>query len=661
MSKRFDTRGMFWDDAPPEYQPKAKEAKGPREPRVQPSYRSLPDYDKTWQPPREFPNLSCAKWVSIDTENYDPFLEETGPSTKRGGFMVGVSVATEDRAWYFPMRHSVEGEKNLVVENVVAWARDTFAVRRNYVFHSAAYDLEWLGTDEIQVLGDIHDISYAEPLLDENQLHYSLEAIAQRHLGEGKVDEALYAWLARAYGGKPTRRAQGRNIYRAPPSLVGPYAEADAALPLRVLKAQRPLLEEQELWDLYRLECRLIPILLHMRKHGVRVDVNRAQRIYDEWTAAIKKQEQELTFNINAPREIAAWCDKNGIDYPRTGKGNPSFVAEWLQHHPDPRIRAISDLRKWVKARDTFIKGYILDKNVNGRIYALFNPNKSDDSGTISGRFSSSLPNLQNIPARDEVIGPAIRSCFVPEQNCLWWCFDWSQIEFRLLTHFGRGEGVQLARKMYREDPKTDFHDMVSALTGLKRKQAKNINFGLVYGMGDEKLANDMGIPLDEAMVIQEEYHTRLPFVKYTYDEAAKLAKNRGWIKTILGRRAHFDLWEPAGYRPGVFAAPALRREEALAEYGTRIRRAFTHKTLNRLLQGSAADMMKKAMVDIYEAGLLDRGILHLTVHDELDWSIPYGDTETPKLIQQLMVDTLPLLVPVLVDAEKGPSWGEVA
>jgi DNA polymerase I-like protein with 3'-5' exonuclease and polymerase domains len=613
--------------------------------------------DTGWTFPKEFPNLDNEKVLSIDTETYDPNLLTSGPSTRTGGHLVGISVATTDKAWYFPMRHTL-GE-NMVPENVVAWAKHTFAVPSDKVFHNAMYDCEWLGTEGIECKGKLWDTSYAEPLLDENSFHgYSLNNCATKHLGERKTDELMYDWLSRAYGGVADDK-QRKNIYRAPVSLVGPYAEQDARLPLLVFEKQVELLKAENLYELYDLECRLIPALLYMRKRGVRIDIPGAERAHQWLTDKIKEATSRVAgINVNSGQEIAYFCDKNGISYPTTEAGAPSFVAEWLERHPDPRMKAITDVRRYTKARDTFVQGYILDKHVNGRLYCQFHPLKGDENGTVSGRFSSSMPNLQNIPTRDKEIGPMIRNLFLPEHGTQWLRFDWSQIEYRLLTHYAVGKGAEEARQMYLNDPETDFHQLTADITGIERKPAKNINFGLVYGMSEATMAAHLGRPLNEVKPMFETYHTKMPFVKETYNKVSSRAETRGYIITLLGRRRRFNQWQSKKFNEkGLYDS----REEALLHHRN-VTRAFAHKALNALLQGGAADLMKLALVQIWEAGLLnDEFILHLLVHDEFDFSLPPGYESQARQIHEIMQNCMKLRVPIFAEAEIGSAWGTLS
>lgn len=645
---RPDSVGLMWFDAPVEKR-RGAEPSGPRP--------MPPIPDTGWEAPREFPRLDSYKGrICIDCETYDPNLLTTGPSTRTGGRIVGLAVGTADAQWYFPTSHAVGA--NMDEEAVQRWARDQLTGVHDKVFANAAYDLEWLEHDWGLVPGGRWlDIQYAEPLLDENAQSYSLNALATKYLGEAKTEEALYDWASRAYGGKADRKQAG-NIYRCPPALVGPYAEGDVRLPLLILDKQWPVLQEQGLLDLFLLECRLLPMLLAMRRHGVRVDVAQAERLYEVFGEKAREAIHLVGIeDVWAAGAIAGRLRGLGVEFPLTEGGSPSFTQEWLSRHADARVRAITEARRYLKARDTFIKGYLLDKHVDGRLYGQFHPLRSDDNGTVSGRFSSSGPNLQNLPNRDPEIGPAIRSLFIPEDGMEWGRLDWSQIEFRVLTHFGLGPGAEEAREMYRRDPTTDFHQMCSDLTGVARKPAKNINFGLVYGMGEAKMAASLGRSLEEVKPLFTEYHEKLPFVRRTFNAAMERATKVGMVRTLLGRRRRFELWEPSRYKHGGWGQ-ALPLEAAGAKWpDQRLKRAYTNKALNAVLQGSAADLMKLAMVRAWDAGLFDDTLVpHLTVHDELD--VSFSSRASLGRLREIMETCYQMKVPIVAEVETGRAWG---
>lgn len=657
---RADSIGMFWQEL---------DAKAKGEKTVMP--RALPPIPDTgWRPPSEFPNLASAKVIAIDCETKDVDLEEKGPGVRRGGHIVGLAVGTDDGGrWYFPMRHEVQSELNLDPAAVIRWARDNLCRDgQPKVGANLSYDLDYLYEAGVPVAGPFWDVQVAEPLLDENQFSYSLGSLAERHLGEAKKGDALRAWIERAYRTKG-EKYRGE-IWRSPPSLVGPYAEGDADLPLRILAIQTPRLEAEGLGALWQIESKILPMMVKMRRRGVKVDLAKASQLDNELSTAVDSAQRRLNasagrvVDVNAANSLKSLFDRVGVQYPLTAKGNPSFTKDWLEHHPHPACMLITEVRTLTKLRDTFVRGYVLGQHINGRIHCQFNQLKGDDTGTVSGRFSSSNPNLQNIPSRDKVWGPKIRSLFIPEEGEVWTKHDWSQIEYRFLAHYGVGDNAEVVRERYRNDPSTDFHEMVMAMTGLDRKPAKNCNFGLVYGMGPPLLAAQLGLTLEDAIEqVFNPYHAEVPFVKATYERASARAMERGFIRTIGGRYARFNLYEERGRFNAGAEREALPFEQASAKWGGKIKRAFTHKALNRLLQGSAADLMKAAMVAVDESGVGGVcGCPLLTVHDELDHSHP--DTkegvEAMEEVKHIMETVMTLKVPIIAETESGPNWGEV-
>lgn len=662
---RRDAFGFLWDDTPP-----PATEKGPK-PKVA---RTLPAIPETgWTMPKEMPRLDSAKIIGLDCETKDPDLLSKGPGVRRpGNHIVGISVSADgERAWYFPIRHEMGANMN--AKNVLRWAKDTLKnPKQTKIGTNLLYDLDYLAQEGVTVNGPLVDVQHAEALLDENANGYDLDSIAQRHLGRGKETSVMREWIERAYDG-PYKN----NIYRTPSELVGPYAEADALLPPLIHAKQMPRIDAEGLRDVWEIETKLIRILLGMRRRGVRVDMKHAARVEAKLEALIAEDTARLNsqagfeVNVDAKEHLIKIFDANNLTYPYTEpssrfpNGQPSFVREFLEHHPHPIAQQIVSVRKWEKFLSTFIRGYIYGMQINGRIHCLFNQLKSDDYGTVSGRFSSSLPNLQNIPERDDIWGPIIRAIFLPDAGQQWAKLDWSQIEYRILAHYGKGDSAEAVRERYRRDPTTDFHawvaEIVSKVTPIDRKRGKTIDFGLVYGMGNELLAHQLGISLQEAEPIIQTYHKEVPFVRELARELSHLAGERGYITTIMGRRRRFDLWEP---KFGKLSKDeqALSMRAAMGKWGPRIRRAHTHIALNGTVQGSAADLMKKAMAAYMDTpGVMDElGFPLLTVHDELALSVPRtkAGKAAVREVQHVMENCIKLSIPITADLKYGKNWG---
>lgn len=663
---RFDAIGLFWEDRP------TSRKRGERE------LGPLPDIPETgWRPPTELPDWSRAPVMAFDTETFDPELDDNGPGWARDkGHIVGISIAVPGERIYVPMRHEVQKEMNLDPDTVLRWADYHLKQPCPKVGAHLQYDVGWLRHEGVQVNGSLYDCQIAESLLNENN-KVGLEILGQRYCGIGKDTDILEKWCRDYYGtGKKSWR---KDIYRAPVTLVGAYGEQDASLPLEVFTRQWPLLQADGLVDLFEMECALTPLLIDMRFAGVSVNVDYADELRDsleQKAAAIQEtlnKKAGMNINVNSGGDLARMFDANGLSYPRTKpsanapEGNPSFVKEFLENHPHELPQLVTQIRGLEKLNGTFVKGYLLGSHINGKVHGSFHQTKSDKGGAKTGRLASSDPNLQNIPTRSEE-GKLIRKAFIMDQgHKAWYKFDYSQIEYRLLAHFASGEGADLIRQAYLDDPRTDYHASTAALiekvTGVKlsRSHTKNINFGLAYGMGLAKLAKDLGVSMAEAKELSEAYHKGVPFAKATMDRLSEFAQQYGYNLTILGRRTHFDMWEPSDFMDK--RKPASY-ENAVKWYGTNIKRAYLYRTLNYTLQGSSADMMKAAMVKCYQDGIFDvTGVPRLTVHDELDFSVA---EETPVVMEafaemrHIMETVIPLRVPVICDLERGPTWGDV-
>ncbi len=634
-------------------------------PETKQAKRLLPEIPDTgWKLP-DYPNLH-EKILSIDTETYDPYLLQQGPGWGRGkGHLVGFSIATvDDHSWYFPLRHTVRPEINLPISHTLSWLRDVLRHCKALVGANLLYDLGWLAEEHVAIGKDVKtlDVQYAQALLDERS-KVNLDYLSNKYLGLHKVTHDLELWIRRAYGTKDDFRA---DIWRSPATLVGPYAEADAYLPLRLMTPLSEQLNILGLFDLFLMECKLIPLLLKMRQEGVAIDQKAVDKFNVQITNMIEQEQNQLNntvgfeANVNAPTDLKI-IFKDSLDkLPKTGKtGSPSFAANALSKLNTKLSEQVLHIRHLMKMKSTFTEGYVLDKVVNSRVHCQFHSLKNDRNGARGGRLASSDPNLQNIPSRDKVLAPLIRGFFVPDPgHVLWRKFDYSQIEYRFLIHFGIA--VDKVIEQYKNNPSTDYHDLTIALieieTGIKldRKPAKTVNFGLIYGMMQYKLGTSLGLSKAETNKLFNAYHAGMPFVRKTMNYYSDHVKEHNEIRTILNRRAEFNFYGNKKDRD----APILPKHEAILKYGYHAEVAGAYKALNRILQGSAADLMKKAMVDCWEAGLFDIICPRLTVHDELDFSDPGGYDEVFKEIKRKMETALQLKVPIKVVEERGSNWG---
>lgn len=610
--------------------------------------------ESSWLPPEIFPDLSSADVIAIDLETRDPNLKDRGPGWPRlDGEVAGIAVAVEGWKGYFPIAHEEGG--NLDRKKVLGWLDNQLKANPNAkkLFHNAQYDLGWLRSLDIYIKDNIIDTMVAAPLINEDRWSYALNALGKDYLQE-KKNEALLREAAEAFGFNAKSE-----MWRLPAMFVGPYAEQDASLTLRLWDHLKGLLDKEDLGHVFELESSITPLLVEMRSRGVRVDLDKAEDASKKLKAreieifAKIKKEYGAEPQIWANASLAGIFDKAKLPYPRTEKGAPSFQQHWLETHQHELPRLIVEARKINKARTTFIEKMILQHNHEGRIHAELHPLRSDNGGTVSGRFSYSNPNLQQVPARDPELGKMIRSLFIPEEGCYWGAFDYSAQEPRITAHYAymtKQQGAEEVVEKYNNDPDTDFHQTVADMAGITRKQAKAINLGLAYGMGVTKLSEELGMTPEEGKALFAEYHEKVPFMRGLSSRCSQVASRQGRIRTLLGRKCRFDKWEPSQFGSRKFYQSY---DEAHKVHGGAIRRAFTYKAMNRLIQGSAADMTKEAMRQLWAEGYLP----HLQIHDELDFSIENEEQE--KRIKEIMETCVELSVPILVDVETGPSWGE--
>ena len=605
-----------------------------------------------WNEPEEYPDLRKYDEIAIDLETRDPDLKSKGSGSIIGnGEVVGIAVAVPGRKFYFPIAHG--SGPNMNRKKTLEWFKDICESESIKIFHNAMYDVCWIKSMGLKINGQIVDTMIAASLIDENRFRFDLNSLSWDYLGHGKNEAALNE-EAKSRGLDPKA-----DMWQLPAMYVGSYAEKDAELTLELWQIFKKELIHQDVESIFELETDLFPCLVDMRFLGVRVDAQRAHKLKQQLTLQEEKllhkikKETQIDVQLMAARSVAKVFDKLGLPYERTAKSQaPSFTKNFIQNHSHPVVRMIAQAREVNKAHTTFIDTIIKHEH-KGRIHADINQIRSDYGGTVTGRFSYSNPNLQQLPARNKDLGPMIRSIFIPEEGHTWGCFDYSQQEPRLVVHYAalhKFPSVNDVIDNYENDTSTDFHQVVADMAKIPRSQAKVINLGLFYGMGKAKLQAELGVSKDKAAELFDQYHAKVPFVKQLMNSASNRAQERGQIRTLLGRLCRFHLWEPNQF--GMHKA--LPHEEALQEHGPGIRRAFTYKALNKLIQGSAADMTKKAMLDLYKNGI----IAHVQIHDELCISVK--DQKQADEIVEIMQNAVTLEVPNKVDCELANTWGDI-
>jgi len=605
-----------------------------------------------WNEPEEYPDLRKYDEIAIDLETRDPDLKSKGSGAIIGnGEVVGIAVAVPGRKFYFPIAHG--SGPNMNRKRTLNWFQDVLDSDAIKIFHNAMYDVCWIKSMGLSINGQIVDTMIAASLIDENRFRFDLNSLSWDYLGHGKNESALNE-EAKSRGLDPKA-----DMWQLPAMYVGSYAEKDAELTLELWQIFKKELLHQDVESIFELETDLFPCLVDMRFLGVRVDVERAHKLKQALTVQENNLLQQIKIEtgvdvqLMAARSVAKVFDKLGLPYERTAKSQaPSFTKNFISNHEHPVVRMIAQAREVNKAHTTFIDTIIKHEH-KGRIHADINQIRSDNGGTVTGRFSYSNPNLQQLPARNKDLGPMIRSIFIPEKGHRWGSFDYSQQEPRLVVHYAslhKFPSVNEVIDNYENDTSTDFHQVVADMAKIPRSQAKVINLGLFYGMGKAKLQAELGVSKDKAVELFDQYHAKVPFVKQLMNSASNRAQERGQIRTLLGRLCRFHLWEPNQF--GMHKA--LSHEDALQEHGPGIRRAYTYKALNKLIQGSAADMTKKAMLDLYKNNI----IAHVQIHDELCISVK--DQEQADKIVEIMQDAVTLEVPNKVDYESGSNWGQI-
>ena len=609
-----------------------------------------------WTAPSEFKDLSGYSEIAIDLETRDEGINKgmgAGWATNSGE-IIGFAVAVEGWQGYFPFGHF--GGGNLIPEQVKQYMKDVCALPSIKIFHNAQYDVGWLQASGIKVNGKIVDTMIAAALINENRWSYSLNALSVDYLGEVKAEADLKE--AAASHGVDAKA----EMWKLPAEHVGHYAEQDARLTLLLWQRFKAEIRTQSLETIWELESNLLPVLIEMRANGINVNLEKAESLKLEFASQEKTLLQKIKklvgkdIDIWAARQISEAFDKLGIEYPRTQKTNePSFTQNYLFNSPHEISKLIVQAREVNKFHNTFLTG-ITKFAHNGKIHAEINQLRSDSGGTVSGRLSMSNPNLQQLPARNLEFAPKIRGLFMPKEGCHWASFDYSQQEPRLVVHYASsiGEGYEGSQELVEAyaNASADFHQTVADLVGIDRKQAKTIGLGLMYGMGKNKLANSLGLEREEGDIIIAKYNRKVPFVKLLSDRCMKKADEEGVIRTKLGRKCRFDEWEPRDW--GLWTSETF--ENAVAKYGKdNIKRSKTYKALNRLIQGSAADQTKLAVVECAKEGYVPK----LQIHDELCFDVETEEDE--KNIKNIMEKCMELKVPSVVDVAIGKNWGETS
>jgi len=605
---------------------------------------------------------------ALDLETKDGGLQhDRGPGwaypghPQWDGFIAGFAIANEQypSGLYIPIRH--QGGDNYDEQQTLRWMRAAVKQAPYIVVGNAQYETGWCSRDDIDLTQTrIHDVLIQAPLIWEHDYNYSLDEVAYKYLGIRKNEADLRAAITKELGITKFTKSGAEdkvNIWRLSGKGASPYGTTDGVLTWGLFKKLQDMIVEQELEQVYDLECGMIPLLVSMRRQGVRVDLNKAEKLEKEFQEiedniiAELKWRTGFTLVPSDPKSAGPILREAGIIPPKTAKtGKDSITKGWLDSlgaEAGQLPGLINKCRKYWKARTTFIRDFIYDFEYLGRVHSELNSVKGEAGGTIGGRFSSKNPNLQQIPSRDKDIGPKVRSMYLPEEGEQWAAVDFSSQEPRLTVHFAalaNVRGGREAKQKYIDNPRIDYHQMVADMCGISRKEAKTINLGLAYGMGGVKLCKSLGLPTawkrkpngqlievagPEGQALIDKYHENAPFVRGLMRKAEDRAKKMGYVRTILGRRCRFPKIE--------------------GEFG---QFDWVHKAMNRIIQGSAADFTKKAMLDLWQVGVQPL----VSVHDELGFSVK--SKEEAEKYAKIMCDAIELEIPMISDIEIGINWG---
>lgn len=618
--------------------------------------------DAAWTPPDSLPDITGGV-IGLDTETRDKGLaNDVGPGWAHGmGHIAGISVAWgRSEQIYVNMKHpdSKVWDKRIVTN----WL-DHILSQNRVVFHNAGYDMGWLNHDFGVGWPTKYDDTMAMcVLLDENRYSYDLDTMCKEYGVTGK-DEGLLAEAAASYG-----VGVKDGLWAMPARYVAPYAEQDARATLDLFQRLVPIMDTEKVGEAYRLEADIMPLCMQMRKNGIRIDASQLNtrkndmfRLRDEQLARVKDKltwPLDITIeHMNSPKWLEQMFAAESLEFPRTAKTKQaSFKKDWLENHIHWLPQAVARSRQLHNMGEKFIGNYIQSNMHRGRVHPEINQLRDGKKGTRSYRFSYSNPPLQQIPGRDPEFTALVRGLFLPEEGELWHAPDYSQQEPFLTVHYASLLGLtgsDEAVKYLKNSNNPDYHQMIADMAMISRKEAKPINLGLAYGMGVPKLAVSLGVSVEEAQRMVNEYHERVPFISEFTGKAGKIASTKGEVKLLDGRKCRFPLWEPAWRKKGE-EFEALPYQAARARWGNsrKLKRAFTHKSMNRIIQGSAAIQTKLAMREAWRAGFVPL----IQMHDELGQSV--SNERDAMLLRDIMRDTVKLRVPVKVDSEFGTNWG---
>ena len=589
--------------------------------------------------------LSTTDKVVID-------VETSGLDWKRNyivGYVFTFSPNPAD-SYYIPVRHRVnnlydfyppedaETTQTLKLHPFEMDVHSIFKERSIHLIgHNLAFDLKFLHKHQIDISKcTFEDTMINAGLINEYRSSYSLENCCIDAGVQPKKGSELYQYLKGKFGGPDTSK-QMSNFWRLSGNdeMGVDYAEGDGTSTYQLWEKQQKDLDQQDLRQVWHLENQVIRVLHRMVTRGVNIDEDRLDKVANQPTQKLEEAKNDLPsdLNIRSGAQMKALFDDAGItDYPTTDKGNSSFAESWLLTNSlGKKIIAARKYGNLINSFNNPMYAYMHQ----GRIHTEFNQSRSDQYGTITGRLSSSRPNMQQVPKRNVELGKLFRSVFIPDEGMI--CVDYSQCEPRLLAHYSK---CKVLLSGYLSNPPIDAHTAVAKAAGIDRDAGKRLNQGLLTGMGKAKLIAELGVSEAQGEKIWDDYFRSMPEIKQLQRAAASKMRGAGFVRSILGRRARLD----------------TRTHD------------MSYKAVNRLLQCGNADIIKKAMVDIdnYLESEGDQVHMLLSIHDSIDFQF-YEDNrpqfeQALKIMQDFGPDRgVSLLVPMDVDVGEGKNWAEAS
>lgn len=591
-------------------------------------------------------------------------LETNGLDWKRNKIVsYGFAFGPREEDWfYFPVAHA-SGNIEQVNRLLLFLQTELKRKPRRIIGHNLIFDLLFLHAAGIEPAGEFVCTMVTQSLINENQKSFNLAECSRIMGGEVKKDEMLYKHLAEKLNipweedenGKVTRSLKGKlmsEFHTLPGDdpVIMEYVIGDVVSTYQLYMAQKVEIEAQDLSRVFGVEVRCTRALWNMQRFGIKVDESKLDQAIESTKLVSQSIQAKMPikdFNWWSPKQMRdLYKDYDQDLIPKTPKGGLSFNSDFLETHE--LGRTILEGRQADKTLNTFLEPLKNEHLFNGYVHSRYHQGKADEYGTVSGRLSSSDPNLQQIPKRNEGTTKLIRSMFIPEEGMLWSENDLSQAEYRLFAHYANDPELIAG---YNQEVPVDMHTLVSKQLGVSRFVAKTLNFAVLYGSGIDKmrfiinkgLSKD-GLPLLERYqveAIKKAYMDKNPAIKNFMNQTKQVAEQRRYVRTILGRRCRWMGYDDKYY-----------------------------KAANRVIQGSNADYTKLKLAEIneyFESEGLEKARLLVTIHDSVGWQFAEGSTgdkinaEAIRLFQNDGGDVIKMRVPMKVDSHVGLNWSEAA